>query len=213
MIDVFEQIKPLLSFDTPDDFYYVQVFQRRKDMPNGAKKNTIIIKDYYIHSLDYFEKKYPEIKALCNFFGARAGLRLNKRSFKKVSFRTMLNITSQMMQEDFHSTKQAFSKACGQCHNDNDKKWIVDIDEKDPIVIESVKDHINNNCRPEDTNKVIIELLTKNGVHLITKPFDKSQFTKVFKMDIQCDNPINLYIPDMTTKIDLYDEEENDKGN
>lgn len=39
MIDVFEQIKPLLSFNTPDDFYFLQVFQRRKDMVNGAKKN------------------------------------------------------------------------------------------------------------------------------------------------------------------------------
>jgi len=44
MIDVFEQIKPLLSFNTHDDFYFLQVFQRRKDMVNGAKKNTIILR-------------------------------------------------------------------------------------------------------------------------------------------------------------------------
>lgn len=212
MIDVFEQIKPLLSFNTPDDFYYLQVFQRRKDMPNGAKKNTIIIKDYYIHSLEYFEKKYPEIKALCDFFNARAGLRLNKRSFKKASFRTMLNITSQMMQEDFHSTKQAFSKACGQCHNEtaNGKSWIIDVDEKDLTLVEVIKDFVNNECRPEGENKFIITLPTKSGYHIITKPFDKSQFKKAFDLDIQCDNPINLYIPDMTSKIDLYEEEESE---
>jgi hypothetical protein len=209
MIDVFEQIKPLLSFNTPDDFYYLQVFQRRKDMANGAKKNTIIIKDYYIHSLEYFEKKYPEIKALCNFFNARAGLRLNKRSFKKVSFRTMLNITSQMMQEDFHSTKQSFSKACGQCHNDNEKKWIIDVDEKDLTLVEVIKEFVNTQCRPEGEDKFIITLPTKSGYHIITRPFDKSQFKKAFDLDIQCDNPVNLYIPDsVANQIELYEEEE-----
>lgn len=198
MIDVFEQIKPLLSFNTPDDFYFLQVFQRRKDMANGAKKNTIIIKDYYIHSMEYFEKKYPEIKALCEFYGARAGLRLNKRSFQKCTFRTMLNITSQIMQEDFSSTKQAFSKAAGQCHNDPVKKWICDIDEKDQTLVNVVSNFINNECRPLGENKVIMQLETKNGIHLITTPFDKGQFSKAFAIDIQPDNPINLYIPDNT---------------
>lgn len=196
MIDVFEQIKPLLSFNSNDDFYFLQVFQRRKDMTNGSKKNTIIIKDYYIHSMEYFEKKYPEIKALCEFYGARAGLRLNKRSFQKCTFRTMLNITAQIMQEDFHSTKQAFSKAAGQCHNDPVKKWIVDLDVKDLTLVRVVSDFINNECRPENENKVITQLETKNGIHLITTPFDKAQFSKAFQIDIQPDNPINLYIPD-----------------
>ena len=210
MIDVFEQIKPLLSFDTPDDFYYLQVFQRRKDMPNGAKKNTIIIKDYYIHSMDYFEKKYPEIKSLCNFFGARAGLRLNKRSFKKVSFRTMLNITSQMMQEDFHSTKQAFSKACGQCHNDPVKKWLIDVDTKDDNLINVIKDFINTKCKPFNEDKYIMTLPTKHGYHIITTPFDRAEFKKVFDIEIHCDNPINLYIPDNNVQYFCNDLEIND---
>lgn len=197
MIDVFEQIKPLLSFNTPDDFYFLQVFQRRKDMVNGAKKNTIIIKDYFIYSMDYFEKKYPEIKALCEFYGARAGLRLNKRSFQKCTFRTLMNITAQIMQEDFQSTKQAFSKAAGQCHAETTRKlWIVDIDEKDQTLVRVVSDFINNECRPENENKVITQLETKNGIHLITTPFDRAQFNKAFQIDIQTDNPINLYIPD-----------------
>ena len=196
MIDVFEQIKPLLSFNTHDDFYFLQVFQRRKDMVNGAKKNTIIIKDYYIHSMEYFEKKYPEIKALCEFYGARAGLRLNKRSFQKCTFRTLMNITAQIMQEDFSSTKQAFSKAAGQTHNDPVKKWLVDIDEKDQTLVNVVSDFINNECRPLGEKKTIMQLETKNGIHLITTPFDKAQFKKAFDIDIQPDNPINLYIPD-----------------
>ncbi len=196
MIDVFEQIKPLLSFNTKDDFYFLQVFQRRKDMQNGAKKNTIIIKDYFIYSMEYFEKKYPEIKALCEFYGARAGLRLNKRSFQKCTFRTLMNITAQIMQEDFSSTKQAFSKAAGQCHNDPVKKWIVDIDVKDQTLVNVISDFINNECRPLGEKKTIMQLETKNGIHLVTTPFDKAQFKKAFDIDIQPDNPINLYIPD-----------------
>lgn len=44
--------------------------------------------------------------------------------------------------------------------------------------------------------KVLMELPTKNGIHLITKPFDKREFNKKYPLvDIHKDNPINLYIP------------------
>mgnify|MGYP001460042771 CR=1 FL=1 len=80
----------------------------------------------------------------------------------------------------------------------------VDIDEKDQTLVRVVSDFINNECRPENENKVITQLETKNGIHLITTPFDKSQFNKAFQIDIQTDNPINLYIPD--NNIPKFDE-------
>lgn len=45
-------------------------------------------------------------------------------------------------------------------------------------------------------NKVLIELPTKSGIHLITKPFNLSTFSvKYPSISVHKDNPINLYIP------------------
>ena len=194
-IDNLNLIKPFLKFDSEDDFYYLQILRRRKDNPDDQEKNTVTIKDYYIRSIEYLEKKYDEIKSLCEYFNARASIRLNKRSFEKVCFRTLNNITAQMMQNDYHSAKQAYSKACGQCHNDNEKKWIVDIDEDMIYASDNIIHHINSECLPIDTMKQLAIIPTKSGLHLITKPFNIETFKKKYHMiDIHKDNPTNLFI-------------------
>lgn len=35
MVDNFEQIGNLLSFDSNDEFYFLQILQRKKDNPSG----------------------------------------------------------------------------------------------------------------------------------------------------------------------------------
>jgi len=45
-------------------------------------------------------------------------------------------------------------------------------------------------------NKLIDIIPSKNGYHVITSPFDVSEFSKSFpNIDIHKDNPTNLYIP------------------
>ena len=199
MVDNLELLKPFLKFDTEDDFYYLQILQRKKDNP-GIIKNTVAIKDYYIRSVEYLDSHYEQIKDLCRYFNARASLRLNKRSFKKVSFRALQNITAQMMQDDFHSARQAYSKACGQCHNDKNKKWIVDIDEdffdmNEVDCIGAIEDSIGL-CDPQmQGGRILARVPTKTGVHLITSPFNISQFPFSSDVDIHKDNPTILYIP------------------
>ena len=194
MVDNLELLKPFLKFDTEDDFYYLQILQRKKDNP-GIIKNTVAIKDYYIRSVEYLDSHYEQIKDLCRYFNARASLRLNKRSFKKVSFRALQNITAQMMQDDFMSAKQAYSKACGQCHNDKDKKWIVDIDEDNMPFVEDIEKLICS-CHPlPQSSKVLARMPTKTGIHLITSPFNIEEFGNRYCIDIHKDNPTILYIP------------------
>lgn len=193
-VDNYDLIKPFLEFNSEDDFYYLQILRRRKDNPEDQEKNTTNIKDYYIRSVDYLDSKMDEIKNLCAFFNARASIRLNKRSFKKVAFRCLNNITAQMMQEDFHSAKQAYSKAAGQCHNDNAKKWIVDID-SDMIDQEyEIMEYINCDCQPNDDEKFYAKIPTKSGIHLISKPFNVDTFKKKYpNIDVHRDNPTILF--------------------
>ncbi len=204
MINNLELIKSLLKFENDDDFYYLQILQRKKDpnpigLPTGSNNNARTIKNYYISNLEYLDKKMPEIIALCKLFNARASIRLNKRSYKKVAFRTLQKVAGILANGEHSHLKTAYSKACGNGHNaGNAKSWIIDIDDfEEPEQskwLNDLQDYIND-CRPEG-NKILAKIPTKSGIHLITKPFDLQKFKNDYRnIDIHKDNPTNLYIP------------------
>jgi hypothetical protein len=193
-IDVIDKIKPLLKFDTPDDFYYLQLLQRKKENPQlGA--NSRVIRNYYIRSWEYLDGRYEEVKELCHAMNARAMLRLNKRSFRKVGLKAIQNVANCMANEDYASISKCYDRACGQGHSDNRRMWILDIDgEVTSEWKRGVIAHINR-MRPEGS-KVILELPTRNGTHIIVSPFDMQTFSQDFPdVDVHKDNPINLYTP------------------
>jgi hypothetical protein len=193
MIDNIEIIKGLLKFDSNDDFYYVQILQRKKEN-RELGSNSRVIKNYYIKSEEHLDKVYGEIRQLCDVFNARAMFRLNKRSFYKTAFKAMVNTANTMANNDFLNIRSQYDKACGQGHNDKTKKWILDIDEvgrncNDMIVF------IERKCEPIGVKFVAI-IPSKNGLHLITTPFNLMEFKKIYpEIEIHKDNPTNLYIP------------------
>lgn len=204
MINNLEKILPLLNFETKDDFYYLQILQRKKENPELGS-NSRVIKNYYISSKDYLESRYPEIIKLCEVFNARASIRLNKRSYKKVGMKAMVNLANTMMNEEYSFLKASYDRACGLGHNDKNKTWIVDIDSNEVIWLEQIINAIGD-CEPI-SNKIVEQLPSKTGIHLITKPFNTEQFKINFKselkayqmneieLEIHKDNPTNLYIP------------------
>lgn len=200
MINNFEQIKQLLQFDSEDDFYHLQILSRKKDNPEIGS-NSYCIKTYYIRSIEYLEKKQLEIINLCDFNNARAYINLNRRSFEQIAFQTLRKVTDQIMNKDFKSTRKAYESVCGAHSNEKEKKWIIDIDWKD---FDGNKSIVGNEILPlleelqkETGLKPMIEFIpTKNGVHIITHPFNRQRFTHYFpKIDIQTNNPTILYIP------------------
>ena len=195
MVDNTELIRPLLKFDNDDLFYFLQVLQRGKEN-KGMGKNSRVIKNYYISTLEYFDHRLPEIKKLCDFFNARAAIRLNRRSFKNVAFQSMVNIANTLANGDFEHVKSQYIKACGKCNSEIEKTWIIDIDGDDSVKHSSFVCSTINNCMPSGY-KIIVEIPSKSGIHLITKPFHVAEFRdQGFEvMDIHKDNPTNLYIP------------------
>jgi len=134
MINNLELIKPFIKPINEDDFWYLQILKRKKDQSEeekvlGRNNNARTIKNYYINNIDYLEDKIPEIIKLCNNFSARASIRLNKRSYKKVGFRTLSKIAGIMENGHMHHVKTAYSKACGTGNNaGKNKTWILDCD-------------------------------------------------------------------------------------
>lgn len=193
-IDNIELLLPLLTFDNEDDFYFLQILQRKKEN-ELLTSNSRVIKNYYINSIDSLKQHYEEIKSLCNLFNARASLRLNRRSHEQIAFQTMMRVTNSIMSRDYMSVRRAYDRTCGQYNKEKNKKWIIDIDDKN-APLERISTAIKF-CSPnEGEDKIYITVPTKNGCHLITSPFNVEQFTKTSRMqiDIHKDNPTLLYM-------------------
>lgn len=203
MVNNFELIKPLLSWNSKDDCYFIQVLQRKKDAKpgmkvNGTNNNSRLIKAYYVSSLEYLDFVTPEIVQLCEIFGARAGINLNKRSFEKLSLQHLKLVTDNIINKNYDKVYKTYSSAAGKFSHDNVKKWIIDIDKEEMHLTEEIKKVINllqpyDELRP---NKIIAEIPSRTGLHLITTSFNMMEFKKNFPtIDVQKNNPINLFIP------------------
>ena len=204
MIDNYKQLQGELSFRSEDDFYHLQILKRKKEHPDLGS-NSYCVKTYFITSLESLEFYWGEIKCLCDFHNARAGINLNRRSFKKLGMKTAIKVLGQIENEDYKSVRKAYTSVCGTHMHETDKKWIIDIDTKDPEE-RMFSSTAMLKCDPPGP-KVLFTLETKNGYHQITKPFNVVQYEALYagekglpksefeKPDIQKNNPTILYIP------------------
>lgn len=202
-MDNLEKILPFLQFDSEDDFYYLQILQRKKENPQLGS-NSRVIKNYYITSQQYLIDRYDEIISLCKLFNARASIRLNRRSFEKVGFKALENIANTMQNREYKHLMKSYDRACGLLNNEKVKRWIVDVDKDDVIWLEQILNAIYSS-EPYQQNS-IVHIPSKSGVHLITSPFNIKEFKDFFAdelrdygmeyrdIEIHKDNPTNLYL-------------------
>ena len=195
MINNIELIKPLLNFTDDGDFYMLYVFKRKKDQPEGERDNhqsVRTIKTYCVDSIEYLEKRYDEIKQLCEMFKARAYIHVQKQNHKDVSLEMMMSL-AERIKNGQHIQKGLFDSVVGQIKT-NEKRWIVDLDTQDEDEVVRMTKVINI-TRPEG-DKVKCIIPTKNGYHFITDRFDVLQFSNVYPdIDIVKKNPTLLYYP------------------
>lgn len=182
-IDNFEQIKGLLKFDDKDDFYFLQIIQRKKDGNNvpSANNGYRTIKTYYIKSIEDYERRIPAIIQLCEQNNARAYINLNVRNARGLLL-TLIKESATLIEEDrCNQCFRLFDHCCGITPKRGVKKsWIVDIDSRDCDVIHMIGDAVNHCKSGNQTNdglydNVFAAIPTLNGCHLITCGFDKSQ--------------------------------------
>jgi hypothetical protein len=196
MIDNLELIKPLLSFSEPGDFYMLYVFKRKKDQPGNERDNhqsVRTIKTYCIESIEYLEKRYSEIKQLCEMFRARAYIHVQRQNHRDVSLDMMVALAERIKCGN-QNQKGLFDSAVGQIKT-LEKRWVVDVDTLDFHTVTEVVNLITM-LKPVGP-KVEAVIPTRNGYHLITARFDVLEFKKFQPdIDIQKKNPTLLYLPD-----------------
>lgn len=207
-INNLNKIKSFLEFRSSDDFYFLQIIQRKKDHTdrkvNGANNNSRLIKAYYIDSLDYLDFIIPEVIELCKVFKARAGINLNRRSFERVAFLTLKKLTDQIIHKDYNKIKKAYNTVCGKHHSETDKRWILDYDfleNEDQLSHHKYKILKSTLFGFSPLGDKVIDVLPSlNGVHIITSPFNIAEATPFLKdqnITVHKNNPTNLYIPEL----------------
>lgn len=191
-VNTFEQIKQFINPKSEDEFWHLQILKRKKENPELGS-NSMVLKTHYITSVEHLEKLMPSIINLCNSENARAMINLNRRSFEQIAFQTLRKVSEQIFNKDFKSVRKSYENVCGKFGSEKNKKWIVDIDVQDMKVVNEVRDFIDT-LEPVG-KKTLVLLPTKNGFHLITKPFRLDIYNKRFpEHEIHKNNPMNLYI-------------------
>lgn len=90
-IDNFDKIAQLMEFNSPDDFYFIQIIKRWKDNPNQVEKEQGIkdgtyhggawyLKSWRVHSPQELLSLKPEIIKWCEDNNARGYITINTRS-------------------------------------------------------------------------------------------------------------------------------------
>lgn len=199
-VDNFDQIEHLLSFNEDGEFYMIQIMQRGKDQNDGRASSAIrIIKSYFIESIEHLEERREEIKALCEFFNARACINLNKKNFEQTAFKGLRIMTDIICTKEYHSIRSLFESACGQTGAcDKNKTWIVDVDTNSEDELLDIIGVLAQ-CEPIDVDKVVAIIPTPHGKHIITKPFNKKTFSEIYRkpIDIHDGTPTVLYYKDV----------------
>jgi hypothetical protein len=203
MIDNINIIKPLLNFEKQGDFYMLYVFKRKKDQPEGERDNhqsVRTIKTYCIESLDHLDRRYEEVKQMCEMFKARAYIHVQKQNHFDVSLNMMVAL-AQRIQDGNTNQKGLFDSVVGQIKT-QEKRWIIDVDNvsmdgfnHDPSQIE-MREYINELQKEAGREPHMTFIKTRSGFHIITQPFNVMKFKEKYPdVDIQKKNPTLLYYP------------------
>jgi hypothetical protein len=196
MIDNLNEIKTLLNFTSSGDFYFLLILKRKKDQPEGERDNhqsVRTIKTYCIESIEHLDRRYDEIKQLCEMFKARAYIHVQKQNHRDVSLE-MLSLLAQRIKNGNQNQKGLFESVVGQIKT-QEKRWVVDVDTKDKKFLRDITMDLMK-IQPVG-NKVEKVIKTKNGFHLITGKFNVMEFNKLYpEVNIQKKNPTLLYLPD-----------------
>lgn len=160
-------------------------------------KQRHLVKTYEIRNKEDLNVLKPSIIKWCNFDNARAYICLNGKSKKKSASNMLIELANIVAGRYEANLKSIYNSVVGDVYSNSSetkKTWIIDIDGKN-YDIEKIKEYLKT-IEPLNENKIIAEIPTKNGLHLITTSFNIQKFTKEFpEIDIHKNNPTILYVP------------------
>jgi hypothetical protein len=197
-IDNFNLILDQISFNNKNEFYFLQIIQRKKDgntdlhVRNGYR----LIRSYYIYSKEELINLKDRIIELCKNNNARAYINLNIRNAKEVALECIRKYADLVLNDNSFMGNNIWDSSCGCVRARGYKSlWIIDVDNPDKL--EEIKKIVNSCTGSTERIKCIIP--TVHGYHIISYGFNRSEFQNKLKennldfVDIHKDNPTLLY--------------------
>jgi len=195
-VDNFNLIIPFLKFENDGDFYYAMVIYREKDKIVRGGTYERCIRFYLVENPEYLLERKDEIVKLCETFGARAVINLNRRNYRQVSLEMLKLLADIIHSGEYRRVKKAFLSVLGKFNAEPERKFLIDLDGEQVSLKEEIREFLRAIRPLERADKVLLEVPSKNGIHLITTPFDLAAFKARYPdIDVHKDNPTNLYIP------------------
>lgn len=195
IIDNFNSIYVWLEHLNEGDFYWIQIYCRKKDGNNISDK--IIIKNYTIFNIDELKKYESEIKILCVNNNARAYIWVNPRSYKLFQINVLRQIAESLENNNYNIYKLVDKAIVNSRSPKYNRIFILDIDCKDLNIVDVYKDVISKCSLIENIEYDLLK--TVNGYHLLTYRINQTKFEHLIKLKqlpsivIHKDNPTLLY--------------------
>ena len=195
MIDNFEQIKNLLTFPSDDIYYHLQILRRGKDHPELPAANRMI-KAYFICSIEGLDAVEEEVKKLTEFFEARAYINLTPKSLQKTALLQMKYLAQRIYEGDFKKIWKAWNTCAGEIKG-VEKRFLVDVDNcQFRQGLDEIESFIDTLEPKISKSKIIDEIITPSGYHVIAMPFNIYDFNKKYpNIAVHRNNPTILYVP------------------
>ena len=196
-IDNFELFRKHLTFETKQDRYIVHVLRRPKDVKQigntlGSNECQRLLRTYYIDSLEYFDKKVPAIKELCESNLARAYILPQVRNNEDCLMNLAMKVLETIRMKNYSAKPEHLLRsAYCENHQSRSKVWILDLDQ-DCMTEYKYRVNFGGSTldKKEWTFDEVLELVqqslvecgkdplsaypvkTKSGYHIVTPPFD-----------------------------------------
>lgn len=193
MIDNFELIKSMFYFNEANDmFFHCQIVQRAKDH-KGKKVKEGAIKTYFIRSREHLDEIKGEIILLCEHYGARAYINVAGKDFSALQSLMLVKLANDIHQGLVRNPRKYLNSAAGELKS-RMPKWIVDVD--DMSMKDSIKEKLfelyaeawrrkgsdisAEALKEVEDSYIYAEVPTKQGAHLIVRPFNTKAFSETF---------------------------------
>lgn len=197
MINNFNILNPLISFDYPEPVVYqVQIIQRRKENPD-LRNNAKTIRQFYLYSESDLSDLMPKITALCNEKNARAYLNVEAKSLRAIGHQIIDLTNTYVYKGDYKALQNVFQKAYGRKASTiiGPKRWVLDCDEVTIEYVQEVFEKIWDWHKQHKTNAEFPTLVdTPNGWHIITQGFHPDILSN-YSVEIKKNAPTILYAP------------------
>lgn len=207
IVDNFSEVRKSLIFNNKNEFYFVQIIQRKKDGNVGlrVRNGFRLIRSYYIYSLKDFDELKDRIITLCESNNARAYINPNVRNAQEVAMECIKKYADLVANNNAFMGNSIWDSCCGSTRARGYRaKWIIDVDNSDENVLHKVIEIIKS-CKHRENFETHV-LKTVNGFHIISDGFDSREFQQALqnngidKVDIHKNNPTLLYYHDLSSK-------------